>query len=329
MTSWGPSPATGAVPATALRRGGCPRPRTVARQKTRAAIVAPAARRSRVSEYLGLLRPRILALVAFTAAPIIVSRHASDAWRIAALLLATALLGASCDAFNAFIERGSDALMERTRLRPLAAHRLEPSRAFAFATACASLSLALFGALHPLASVAAALVLAHYVVVYSLWLKRRTPLNIVIGGAAGGAAPLLADLALDGRVGAASLLLFAIVTAWTPPHFWAIALFRKHEYAAAGIPMLPVVAGDRATRDAMLRWTCVLLPLSLAPVLVHAAGATYAACALALGAGLLRSMLRARRLATPAADRAAFLSSVRYLALLVAAWSVDALLELP
>lgn len=272
-----------------------------------------------------LTRPRILALVVFTALPAILWNPAARPGVLAGLVMATILIGASCDAFNAFIERRSDALMERTRTRPLPAGRLAPSRALAFGAVSGAVALSLLATFGLLPAAIGAGILAHYVLVYSLWLKRRTPLNIVVGGAAGAAAPLLADAVLAGRLTAGSAALFLIVVTWTPPHFWAIALYRKDEYAAAGIPMLPCVVGDVSTRKWMLLHALLLVPVSLAPAALGVAGLAYAAGAVVLGACFVAAILESMTRPGPAGDRRVFRASVRYLALLVALLATDIL----
>ncbi len=274
--------------------------------------------------YVELTRPRILALVVFTALPAVLWSAQARPSAIALLLLATLLIGAACDALNAVIERRSDAFMARTRMRPLPQGRIATSHALAFGLACAVLALALLGLAGLLAFAVGAATLVHYVLVYSLWLKRRTPLNIVIGGAAGAAAPLLADAVLRGSISNGSLALALIIFAWTPPHFWAIALYRKDEYRAAGIPMLPCVAGDEVTRRRMLGSALLLIPVSLAPVAAGVAGWPYAAVAIVLGAWFVRAIVRSMREPSIPADRRTFRVSVRYLALLVATLAVSA-----
>lgn len=264
-------------------------------------------------------RPRILVLVLATALPVVAASPAMpEAWRLAGTLLALALTGAGCSALNAWLERDTDPLMTRTAVRPLATGELSPASVLGFGLCTSSLAVLLFhglGGFLP-AGLAVATLLV-YVLVYTAWLKPRSPLNIVIGGAAGAAAPLLADAALHGRVGSLAWLLFAIVFLWTPPHFWAIAIHRRDEYGAARIPMLPLVAGDAAARRDGLLYFAALVPATLAPALLPSVHPAYAVAALILDAWFLHALLRARRAQDPAEDRRAFLVSVRMMGLLV------------
>jgi protoheme IX farnesyltransferase len=288
----------------------------------------PARLAARAGALLEVTRPRILVLVAATAAPVLAAGVPAGRGPAAAVaILAIALGGAAASAFNAVLERDLDALMERTRERPLPAGRLTPGGVLGFGVASLAAALAgLFAVGAPLAAALLVLTEVHYVGVYTAWLKRRTPLNIVIGGAAGATAPLILDAAIHGAVGPLSLWLAAIVTAWTPPHFWAIAAFRRDDYRAAGVPMLPVVAGCARARREGLAWAALLVPVSLGPAVAGPLSAAYAVAALVLGAYFLAALARAARRDEDAADRAAFRASVRYLALLVVAMAVDAAL---
>jgi protoheme IX farnesyltransferase len=290
--------------------------RTLPRERSRARLA------SRASDYFALTRPRVLALVLFTAPPALVLGDGAwpDVGCVLGVLLGAGLVGAGCSAFNAWLERDADARMERTRERPLPAGRLSPAQAVRFAVVVSSLGLAALFAVGgwPPVLVAAA-TLAHYVGVYTLWLKPRSAENIVIGGAAGAAAPLIADAAAHGQVGVWGLVLFAIVFLWTPPHFWAIALFRRAEYAAAGFPMLPLVAGEEVTRRRMLVYSLLLVPVTLLPWLGGALGTAYAAVAATAGAVFVSSIVRARRERTPEADRRVFVVSILQLTLVFTA----------
>lgn len=275
---------------------------------------------------LEVTRPRILVLVVATALPVVAASPGGwSAARLLGTLVALALTGAGCSALNAWLERDSDALMTRTAVRPLATGALSPGLVLGFGLATSAAAVLLFHSLGgALASGLALATLAVYVLVYTAWLKRRTPLNIVIGGAAGAAAPLLADAALHGATGQLSWLLFAIVFAWTPPHFHAIAIYRREEYGAARIPMLPLVAGNRAARRDGLVWFGVLVPAGLAPALLPGVHPLYLPAALGLLAWFLAALLRARRADDPAQDRRAFLVSVRMMGALVLALSLAA-----
>ena len=272
---------------------------------------------SRLRDYAALTRPRVLSLVLFTAPPALALGR--DHWPAPTLclgvLLGTALIGAGCGALNAWLERDVDALMLRTCDRPLPAGRLEPHQALLFGLAISLTGLlSLYAVGGWLPTLIGALTLFHYVVVYTVWLKPRSAQNIVIGGAAGAAAPLIADAAVDGRLGILGVALFAIIFLWTPPHFWAIALYRKREYAAAGLPMMPSVVGDAGTRRRMLSYALILVPASLVPWWLGALSGFYAAIALCLGTCFAVSIVRAIRARCEREDRRVFVVSLVYLA---------------
>jgi protoheme IX farnesyltransferase len=266
--------------------------------------------------YVELTKPRILLLVIFTGLPVMAM--ANDGWPgfpfAAVTLLGIALAAGAANALNCYLERDRDALMERTSGRPLPAQRISPRAALIFALALGVASIAL---LYSVAgSVAAALGVASilfYVFVYTIWIKPRSPLNAVIGGAAGAAAPLIADAAVNGHVGAAGWLLFAIVFFWQPPHVWAIALFRKDDYERAGIPMMPSVVGDQPTRWRMLFYSLALVPVTLAPVLLGLLGWVYLAAAIPLDAWFVWLAVRVLRERSEEAARSMFHVSLVFL----------------
>jgi protoheme IX farnesyltransferase len=269
-----------------------------------------------VQDYVALARPRVLTLVVFTAPPAMVMGH--DGWPSAAvilgILLGAALIGAGCGALNASWERDRDRRMARTQNRPLPAGRLARRDAVLFGLAISVLGVAvLYTTGGWLPAVIGVLTLVHYVLVYTIWLKPRTPQNIVIGGAAGAATPLIADAAVDGRLGIWGFVLFLIVFVWTPPHFWAIALYRKQEYAAAGFPMLPNVVGDRVTRRTMLAYAIGLIPITLLPWLSGELSGVYALTAVIAGSGFVASIAHSMRVQSPQQDRRVFRNSIVYL----------------
>jgi protoheme IX farnesyltransferase len=276
--------------------------------------------------YVALTKPRILLLVIFTGLPVM--GMASQGWPsagfVCATLLGIALAAGAANALNCYIERDLDALMERTRSRPLPAEQIAPRAALIFGLVLAVIATALLEAVA--GTVAAALGVASilfYVFVYTVWLKPRTSLNAVIGGAAGAAAPLIADAAIHGTVGAAGWLLFGIIFFWQPPHVWAIALFRKSDYERAGIPMLPNVIGDEATRWRMLWYTLGLVPVTLAPVPLGLLGGIYLAAALALDAWFVWHAVQVLRQRDDASARRMFHVSLIYLFALFMAMLVD------
>jgi len=281
---------------------------------------------ARARDFIALTRPRVLTLVLFTAPPALAMGH--EGWpsstTILLVVLGAALIGAGCGALNACWERDRDRQMTRTQDRPLPAGRLTLREAVLFGLAISALGLGLlFAAGGWLPASIGAVTLLHYLLIYTIWLKPRSPQNIVIGGAAGAATPLIADAAIDGSLGLWSFVLFAIVFMWTPPHFWAIALYRKREYEAAGFPMMPSVVGDAATRTRMLVYAILLIPITLIPWLGGELSGIYALTAVVAGAVFIASIRRAIRLASSRQDRRVFRVSILYLFALFAEMLVE------
>jgi len=276
--------------------------------------------------YADLTKPRLLPLVLLTGIPVM--GMASEGWPspafIGVTLLGIALAAAAANTLNAYIEHDKDALMERTRERPIPAGRITPRAALVFGLVLGGVSAALLLATAgtPAAGLSVASIL-FYVFVYTIWLKPRSAWNTVIGGAAGAVAPLIADAAVDGRVGPAGLALFAIVFFWQPPHVWAIALYRKADYEAAGIAMLPSVIGDQATRWRMLWYTFGLVPITLAPVVLGLTSGLYLAVALAVNAWFIATAIQVLRQRTDDAARRMFRVSLAYLFSLFVAMIVE------
>ena len=240
-------------------------------------------------DFFALTKPRVMSLVIFTglcgllAAP----GHLNPILGFTAILC-IALGAGGAAALNMWWEADLDARMKRTQSRPLPAGRMDRTSARDFGVALSAASVLIMGlAIGWLAGALLAVSILYYVVAYTVWLKPRTPQNIVIGGGAGAFPPLIGWVAVTGDVTAMPLLLFAIIFMWTPPHFWALALFVQSDYAKAGIPMMPVVAGERSTRRQILLYAVLLLPLSLAPWWIGGAGAIYGGAALALSAVFL------------------------------------------
>jgi protoheme IX farnesyltransferase len=283
-------------------------------------------RAQRVLDYVALTKPRIVVLLVVTAlaAMLIAAPGRVSPWLVVLTLTGGALSAGAANALNQVLDRDIDAVMARTRRRPLPAGRVPPAYAVAFAIL---LGVAAFVELAVLVNLQAAVLalaaLLFYVGVYTVWLKRRTPQNIVIGGAAGAVPPLVGWAAVTGRIEVPAVLLFLIVFLWTPPHFWALALWRRDDYARAGVPMLPVVAGDVRTHRQILTYTVLLVACSLLLWALGYLGPVYALTALALGAGFVVLAVRlVREGSVPAAVRV-FGYSVVYLALLFAAMVVD------
>jgi protoheme IX farnesyltransferase len=280
----------------------------------------------RVVDFIELLKPRVMSLVVFTGATGLALAPGSLHPVLAAVaVLCIAVAAGASGAINMWYERDIDALMTRTRNRPLPTGRVEPAEALTLGTMLSLFSVMLMGlALNWVAAALLALAIGFYVFVYTVWLKRRTPQNIVIGGAAGAFPPMIGWAAVTGDVSLASIALFALIFFWTPPHFWALALVKSGDYARAGVPMLPVVAGGRETKRQMLIYTVLLLPIALAPTLLGVAGWIYGSAAIALGLMFLLAAIRVWFDETDRSARQMFGFSILYLFALFALLIVDA-----
>jgi protoheme IX farnesyltransferase len=289
-----------------------------------------------LSDWFALLKPRVMTLVVFTGliGLLIAPGHLNPVLAFTAVLCIAVAAGA-CGAINMWYDRDIDAVMRRTRNRPIPTGRIEPGAALGFGITLAVGAVIMMGlAVNVTAASVLALSIAFYVFVYTMWLKRRTPQNIVIGGAAGAFPPVVGWTAVTGSVDLMPLLLFAVVFFWTPPHFWSLALFANSDYQRAGVPMLPVVAGAKETRKQIVIYTLLLIPLSLLPWLIGSAGLIYGSAAIALGIGFLASVWRVAVDKQDAAGvsqtndapaRTAFKYSILYLFALFAALAVDRL----
>ena len=283
-----------------------------------------------VGDYVALLKPRVMSLVVFTALVGLV-RAPGDLHPVLAFtaLLCIAVGAGAAGCLNMWWDADIDARMTRTMGRPIPAGRVQPGEALAFGLVLAVSSVVMLGlTVGMLAAALLAFTIFFYAVIYTMWLKRLTPQNIVIGGAAGALPPVIAWAAATGSIGLESLLLFLIVFFWTPPHFWALALLRKDEYARAGVPMLPVVAGDDATRRQILIYSLILAPLGVTPAFFGFTGLAYGIAASLLGLAFLAlafAVWRKRGAAADAAARRLFAFSILYLFLLFAALLVERL----
>ena len=291
-------------------------------------LAAPAARAASWRDYVALTKPRIMSLLVLTAvcAMVAAAHGAPSLSALAAVVVGGASACGGAGAFNHVLDRDIDRLMgKRTAFRPVAAGRIAPERAVAFGFALSAFS---FVVLAVMANVlAAALALTgnlFYVLVYTCWLKRITPQNIVIGGAAGAIPPLAGWAAANGHLGLGALMLFLIVFVWTPPHFWALALLLERQYAAACVPMLPVVSGTAATTRAVLAYSVVLAATTLVPAALGIFGELYLVAAGMLGAVFVTLAWRLWRSSSPARASALFHYSLLYLALLFAVVALDA-----
>ncbi len=286
-----------------------------------------AAGRRTLADYVALTKPRVISLLLLTAiAPMFVTDRG---WPPLSTVLAVAvggfLMAGGANAINMWFDRDIDGRMARTRLRPIPSGRIAPRAALLFGVGLGALAFAVLWSLaNPLSAWLALGGLLFYVFVYTMWLKRSSPQNIVIGGAAGAFPPLVGYAAAAGTLDLAAVYLFAIIFYWTPPHFWALALVKRGDYARVGVPMLPVVYGERHTRVQILLYTLLLLPLTLLPSLFGAFGPLYAVAALLLGARLVWYAVRVlRETEGTAIAWRMYRYSLVYLALLFVAMSVD------
>lgn len=249
---------------------------------------------ARVADYLALLKPRVMSLVVFSGfAGLAVAPGEMHPLIAAVAILCIAIGAGASGAINMWYDRDIDAIMSRTCGRPIPRGYVEPGSALAFGLVLSLFSVMLMGlAVNLVAAGLLAFTIFFYVIVYTMWLKRRTPQNIVIGGAAGAFPPMIGWAAATGEVGLASLAMFLLIFMWTPPHFWALALFREGDYARARVPMLPVVAGAAATKRQILLYTLLLAPVAMAPMILGVAGFAYGAVAVVLNAGFILHALR-------------------------------------
>ncbi|WP_316013725.1 heme o synthase [Roseobacter sp. HKCCA0434] len=289
-----------------------------------------------VGDYFALLKPRVMSLVVLTAAvglyvaPVPV--HPVIAF---ASILCIAIGAGASGALNMWWDADIDAVMKRTATRPLPEGRVEPGEALAIGLGLSIMSVLMLSVFaNPFAGAFLAFTIFFYAVIYSMWLKRSTPQNIVIGGAAGAFPPMIGWAVATGGVSVESVLMFALIFLWTPPHFWALAIFRNEDYVKAGVPMLPVVAGDRATRNQILAYTLVLFPVAMALAFTQVGGPVYLLAALAYNARFVWGALAIWRRdeAEALADKfkvelRVFLESIGYLFALFIALGVDALLR--
>ena len=275
---------------------------------------------TRVSDYFALLKPRVMSLVVFTGVVGLVVAPGSLHPVLAVTALLCIAIGAGASgAINMWFDADIDAVMERTQERPIPAGRVSANEALAFGTVLSVASVVLMGlAVNYVAAALLAITIAFYVFVYTMWLKRRTPQNIVIGGAAGAFPPMIGWAAVTGDVSAESLILFAIIFMWTPPHFWALSLWRDIDYAKAGVPMLPVVAGRDVTRRQIVLYSALLFPIAVMPYVLGYAGIFYGAAAAILSGLFLLMALRVWRRKDEESAKQLFAFSLLYLFLIFA-----------
>ena len=280
------------------------------------------------ADFIALMKPRVMSLVIFTAfVGMILANGEAHALLQGISLLAIACGAGAAGALNHWYDGDIDGLMARTAMRPVPEGRVLPAEALSFGLVVSIFSVLVLGfSGGVLAALLLGFTIFFYGVIYTMWLKRRTAQNIVIGGAAGAFPPLIGWLAAGGAMSLEPLILFGIIFIWTPPHFWSLALVRCEDYAKAGVPMLPVVAGKRATQAQILLYCLLLAPLALVPSFIGMASPIYGVVALVLGAGMIWQAVLLWRATSDALDREAmrlFKFSILYLFLIFLSLGVD------
>ncbi|MGZ4202648.1 MAG: heme o synthase [Thermoleophilaceae bacterium] len=278
-----------------------------------------------VADYVEMTKPKVQSLLLFTTVTTMYVAGTPPLSRVLLTCLGGALSAGGAGAINHALDRDIDASMRRTAHRPVPSGRVSARAAIRYGIGLGIASFALLAlTVNPLAASLSLCGLLGYVLVYTMWLKRRTPQNIVIGGAAGAVPPLVAWAATTGHLSGAAIYLFAIVFYWTPPHFWALSLLMREEYASAGVPMLPVVRGEAETRWQILLYTILLVAVTLLPFAFGLFGALYLVAAITLGSAFTVLALRLRERADRRSALRLYLFSLAYLALLFAAMVADA-----
>jgi len=280
------------------------------------------------ADFIALMKPRVMSLVVFTTViGMMLAPTAPHPLLMVIAILAIAAGAGASGAINQWYDRDIDAIMKRTQARPIPAGKINPDEALAFGVIISMLSvLVLWFAANMLAAAMLAFTIFFYAVVYSVWLKRLTPQNIVIGGAAGAFPPAIGWLAAGGSLTLEPLILFGIIFIWTPPHFWALALVKNDDYTRAGIPMMPVVAGAQSTINQIVAYAVVLAPFAVLPAVIGMASVVYGVAAAMLGFGFVAYALRLKREPSDANAMALFKYSILYLFLIFLALGLDAVL---
>lgn len=287
-------------------------------------------RTRRVKAFIALTKPRIIELLLFTTVPtmVVAERGLPSLWLMIATVLGGTMAAGGANAINMYVDRDIDRLMERTKKRPLVTGEVQPTEALVFAIALeVAAFFFLWAAVNLLSAALAVAATLFYVFVYTLWLKRTSPSNIVIGGAAGAAPVLIGWSAVTNSLGWAPVVLFGIIFYWTPPHFWALAIKYREDYSAADVPMLPVVASIRETAIRMLYYTVVLIGLSLLFAPVGDMGWIYLASAIVLGVVFLLLSFKVLRDQDARSAMQLFGYSITYLTLLFGAMALDELVR--
>jgi protoheme IX farnesyltransferase len=294
-------------------------------EASRATTAAPFELSQVVADYITLTKPKVQLLLLLTTVTTMYVAGDPSAGLVALTVIGGSLSAGGAAAVNHYYDRDIDAQMARTATRPVPSGRVRPRSALIYGLVLATLSFLLLATtVNLLAAFLALSGFLGYVFVYTIWLKRSTPQNIVIGGAAGAVPPLVGWAAVTGGLDPAALYLFAIIFYWTPPHFWALSLLMKDEYARVGVPMMPVVHGETETRRQIVLYTGLLVVLTMLPVVFGFFGAIYAAAAVVLGGAFLTLSVRLQRAADRRSALRTYLFSLAYLALLFCAMVVDA-----
>lgn len=281
--------------------------------------------RFRIADYANLLKPRVMMLVVFTAVTGMVIAPGDIPWLQAIIATACIAIGAGASgAINMWYDRDIDQFMQRTQKRPIPAGKVEPTRALVFGVVLSVLSVVVMHVfVNTQASGLLLFTILYYVFLYTMWLKRATPQNIVIGGAAGAFPPMIGWVSVTGDFSLESGILFLIIFLWTPPHTWALALFRHGDYERVGVPMMPVVVGSHSTKVQMLVYTAILVPVTLIPGLIGLSGWLYTAAAAVLGAMFLYHCWKLLKDDDDKHAKPTFLFSILYLSLIFVALLVD------
>jgi len=287
--------------------------------------------RFRVADYANLLKPRVMMLVVFTAITgMVLAPGSIPLWQGVVSILCIAIGAGASGAINMWYDRDIDQFMARTQKRPIPAGKVEPTQALVFGVVLAAFSVVVMRlAVNSEASGLLLFTILYYVFLYTMWLKRKTPQNIVIGGASGAFPPMIGWVSVTGDFSFESGILFLIIFLWTPPHTWALALFRHGDYERVGVPMMPVVVGSHSTKLQMLIYTLLLVPVTLVPGFIGMSGLLYTAGAGALGALFLHHCWKLLKDKDDSHARPTFLFSILYLFLIFAFLLIDQVAWLP
>lgn len=292
-------------------------------------IAEPLHESERLEDYVSLLKPRVMSLVIFTAACGLLMAHGTQHWFLSILAIICISLGAGASgALNMWYDRDIDAVMSRTKNRPLPGNRLDPDNALSFGMVTSILSVLTMGvAINWIAAGWLAFTIFFYAVIYTMWLKRSTPQNIVIGGAAGALPPVVGWAAATGTTPLEAWILFAIIFFWTPPHFWALSLHKNQDYVDAQVPMMPIVAGVQSTKRQIIIYTLITIALTLVPVYMGQASIIYGGIASILGLVFLGLAIQVYRSQDTAIAMRLFAYSIAYLFFIFLSLTLDTVLR--